>query len=132
MAAVDDELANIWKQLLRAMRRINPKLQAMLRSGEPVAIQDGKFYIRFRYEFHQNQVRAGVDDLNKGLSQVLGGPMEAVVLGENESPPASTESNTSPDANPNPGPHPHPDPASSLTDHPVVRRAVDRWGGKVQ
>jgi len=124
----------VWRQLLRTLRRINPKLQALLRSGEPVALQGGEFYIRFRYEFHQNQVRASIDDLNKGLAEVLGRPMNAVILGENEAPPAaSAEANPSPapapDANPDPNPAPS---ASSLADHPVVRRAVDKWGGKIE
>jgi len=124
--AVDGELADVWKQLLRTMRSINPKLQAMLRSGHPVAIRGGKFYIRFRYEFHQNQVRAGIDDVNKGLSQVLGRPMEAVVLGEEDPLPAEEADSASPN------PNPDPNPPSSLADHPVVRRAVDEWGGEVQ
>ena len=128
--AADPELAGVWKQLLRTMRGVNPKLQALLRSGEPVAVQGGHCYIRFRYEFHRNQVKAGIDDLNKGLAQVLGRPMQAVILGENESPPASDEIDASPAPNPNPDPDSHPTP--SLAEHPVVRRAVEEWGGEIQ
>ncbi len=134
--AADPELAGVWKQLLRTMRGVNPKLQALLRSGEPVAVQGGHCYIRFRYEFHRNQVKAGIDDLNKGLAQVLGRPMQAVILGENESPPASDEIDASPASNPNPNPNPDPNPdshpTSSLAEHPVVRRAVEEWGGEIQ
>jgi hypothetical protein len=134
-ARVEGELGDVWRQLLRALRPINPKLQALLRSGEPVALQGGDFYIRFRYEFHQNQVRASIDDLNRALSQVLGRPMNAVILGENDSPPSDS-------ADPVPNPDPDPDtdsqspadetPTSSLADHPVVRRAVDKWGGEIE
>ncbi len=129
---LEGELGDAWRGLLRAMRRINPKLQALLRSGEAVALQGGDFYIRFRYEFHQNQVRASIDDLNKGLSELLGRPMRAVILGENDSPPApDTVTHSNPDPNPSPDPDPTP-PASSLADHPVVRRAVDKWGGEIE
>ena len=121
------------------MRRINPKLQALLRSGEPVALEGGEFYVRFRYEFHQNQVRASIDELNKGLSEVLGRPMQAIVLGEDESPStanASPAASDEPSPTPNSAPDPQPPttdaPASSLADHPVVRRAVDKWGGEIE
>ena len=127
-ASIDAELAGMWKQLLRTMRGINPKLQAMLRSGEPVALQDGKCYIRFKYEFHQNQVRAGIDDLNKGLSQVLGSPTEAVILGAND--PIPTASASAPAETPS-NPHANPPPDSDLASHPVVRRALDAWGGVI-
>ena len=150
-ARIEGELGDVWRQLLRTLRPINPKLQALLRSGEPVALQGGDFYIRFRYEFHQNQVRTSVDDLNKALSEVLGRPMQAIILGENEEPPTaettaagpsaeSTESTPEPVAadspEPEPEPFPAPDspetPATSLADHPAVRRAVDKWGGKIE
>jgi hypothetical protein len=153
-------LGDVWRQLLRALRPINSKLQALLRSGEPVALQGGDFYIRFRYEFHQNQVRASIDDLNRALSQVLGRPMQATILGENEEPPAASaasielEPTPAPDAtsevdsasqlDPDPAPEQPSSPAagpdasadaptpSSLVDHPVVRRAVDKWGGEIE
>ena len=135
-APIDAELAGVWKQLLRVMRGINAKLQAMLRSGEPAGIQGGKFYIRFKYEFHRNQVQAGIDDVNKGLSQVLGRPMEAVILGENDPLPTASvasqpdaASAPTPASDPDPNPDPNPNPASPLTDHPVVRHALDDWGG---
>ncbi len=137
-APIDAELAGVWKQLLRVMRGINPKLQAMLRSGEPAGIQGGKFYIRFKYEFHRNQVSAGIDDVNKGLSQVLGRPMEAVILGENDplptasvAPQPDAASAPTPTSDPDPNPDPNPDPDPPLTDHPVIRRAVEEWGGKI-
>ncbi len=123
----NEELNAVWKQLLRTMRRINPKLQALLRSGTPVAQHDGQFFIRFRYEFHQKQVKAGIDDVNKGLSQVLGRPMEAVILGENDPLPDLTQAPPSKQEKPTddpPSPH-------SLDEHPVVRRAIDKWGGKI-
>jgi len=130
-APVTGELGDVWRGLLRALRRINPRLQALLRSGEPVSLQGGEFFIRFRYEFHREQVQASIDDLNKGLSEVLGRPMRAVILGENDSPPApDTVTHSNPDPNPSPDPNPTP-PASSLADHPVVRRAVDKWGGEI-
>ena len=140
---VKGELGDVWRQLLRTLRRINPKLQALLRSGEPVALQGGDFYIRFRYEFHQNQVRSSIDDLNKGLSEVLGRPMNAVILGENEAPPPASADSPAPSPPPDPNPdpdldanpssnHPPSPPTPSLTNHPVVRRAVDKWGGEVQ
>ncbi len=129
---VEGELGDVWRQLLRNLRRVNPKLQALLRSGEPVAMQSGEFYIRFRYEFHRNQVQASIDDLNKSLAEVLGRPMNAVILSENEMPPAaSAEANPSPVSVPGADPDPHPAPSSSLANHPVVRRAVDKWGGKI-
>ncbi len=128
---VPGELGDVWRRLLRTTRRINPRLQALLRSGEPVSLQGGECYIRFRYEFHREQVQAAVDDLNKGLSEVLGRPMRAVILDENSSPPASGAVNHSDsDPAPNPDPKPNP-PASSLADHPVVRRAMDKWGGEI-
>ncbi len=139
VARIEGELGDVWRQLLRTMRRINPKLQALLRSGEPVALEGGEFYVRFRYEFHQNQVRASIDELNKGLSEVLGRPMQAIVLGEDESPStanASPAASDEPSPTPNSAPDPQPPttdaPASSLADHPVVRRAVDKWGGEIE
>ena len=118
------ELADVWKQLLRAIRRVDPKLQALLRSGEPLALQKDRFFIRFRYEFHRNQVKAGLDHLNQSLSQIVGRPMSVVILSPDDPIP---ESNPNPDPNPNPNPDPIPQPR--LVDHPVVQRALDHWGG---
>lgn len=132
-APVTGELGDVWRQLLRALRRINPRLQALLRSGEPVALQGGEFHIRFRYEFHREQVQANIDDLNKGLSDVLGRPMRGVILGEDDASSAS-DAAPSPDSTPSSSTKTPTDEApssSSLTDHPVVRRAVDKWGGEV-
>ncbi len=126
-SGANEALNGVWKQLLRTMRRINPKLQALLRSGAPVAQHGGQFFIRFRYEFHQKQVKAGIDDVNKGLSQVLGRPMEAVILGENDPLPDLTQNPPSKQEKPNDDP---PSPRS-LDEHPVVRRAIDKWGGKI-
>jgi hypothetical protein len=115
------------------MRPINARLQAVLRSGEPLAVRDGRFFIRFRYEFHQNQMRAGVDDLNKGLSQVFGRPMEAVILGaEDPLPPQEVSSSDASAADEASSDHASSETSSPLKDHPVVRRAVDKWGGEVQ
>ncbi len=137
-APVTGELGDVWRQLLRALRRANPRLQALLRSGEPTSLQGGEFHIRFRYEFHREQVQANIDDLNKGLSEVLGRPMRAVILGEEESPsPSSVDSAPAPASDSTPPSSAKPpatdvSPPSSLIDHPVVRRAVDKWGGEIE
>jgi DNA polymerase-3 subunit gamma/tau len=129
-APVEGELGDVWRKLFRATRRSNPRLQALLRSGEPVAIRGGEFFIRFRYEFHREKVQSDIDDLNKSLSEVLGRPMQAIILGENETPPIAS-ANPGPDPDPPEPPASDAPPSASLGEHPVVRRAIDKWGGEI-
>jgi len=135
-AAIEGELGDVWRQLMRNLRRANPRLQALLRSGEPIALQGGDFTLFFRHKFHREQVQANIDDLNKALSEVLGRPMQAVISGEDGNAPArvadpapaasSLKTPAAPNATAK-----HPPAPPSLKNHPVVRRAVEKWGGEI-
>ena len=134
---LDPGSAGLWRQLLRNIRRINPRLQALLRSGEPAGVRDGNLYIRFRHDFHREQVGAEIDQVNKALSEVAGRPMRAIILGEGENIPSDAPTDPPPDsASPSSqsasSTTAHTSPASdSLKDSPVVRRAVDKWGAEI-
>ncbi|RUA16550.1 MAG: DNA polymerase III subunit gamma/tau [Clostridia bacterium] len=135
---LDSGTAALWRQLLKNIRRINPRLQALLRSGEPAGVRDGNLYLRFRHDFHREQVRAEIDQVNKALSEVAGRPMQAVILEEGQNIPSGAATDPAPASTP-PASQPASPPAtkrsptqsSSLKDNPVVRRAVDKWGGEI-
>ncbi len=123
---VSGQLGDTWRQLLRTLRRSHPRLQALLRSGEPVSLQEDTLQIHFRYEFHREQVQSNIDALHNALSQIMGRPMRATIIGDTppSSSPAPSKKTT---AKPS-----QPDPAPSLANHPVTQHALKKWGGQLE
>lgn len=72
---LDAALENHWKQIVNAMRQHNPRIQAILRSGAPVAIENDAFVISFQHDFHREQVQGAIDIVSQVVSNVVGRPM---------------------------------------------------------
>ncbi len=74
-AASGAELDQSWKQIVGGMRQYSPRIQAILRSGQPLGIEDDQYVIGFAYDFHRDQVQGAVDQVNAVVSTVMGRPM---------------------------------------------------------
>ncbi len=73
--AGDPALEGYWKQIINAMRQHNPRIQAVLRSGSPLAIDADAFVIGFQHDFHREQVQGAIDVVSQVVSNVIGRPM---------------------------------------------------------
>ncbi len=72
--AVTVDLASLWAKIITAMRPHSPRLQAILRSGTPVALNDDTLVIGFQHEFHREQIQSALDTVANVVSNVLGRP----------------------------------------------------------
>jgi DNA polymerase-3 subunit gamma/tau len=72
--AVTTDLAPLWGHIITAMRRHSPRLQAILRSGVPVALDDDTLVIGFHHEFHREQIQSALDVVCNVVATVLGRP----------------------------------------------------------
>lgn len=50
------EVESLWPKLIRMLRSRDLKLQALMRSGEPIETRGRTVFIRFEYEFHTEEV----------------------------------------------------------------------------
>ncbi len=64
-----------WKQIINAMRQHNPRIQAIMRSGAPVGIENDAFVISFQHDFHREQVQGAIDIVGQVVSNTVGRPM---------------------------------------------------------
>lgn len=81
-----------WQELITTMRSRGMKLQALLRAGEPVAVDKNVVLIRFKHEFHTERVSEESNRrlLEEVLGQLLGYPIQVRCLMPDEpAPPVS-------------------------------------------
>jgi DNA polymerase-3 subunit gamma/tau len=78
--ATTTELGSLWGQIITAMRPHSPRLQAVLRSGTPVALDDDTLVIGFQYDFHREQIQAAIDLVGRVVSTVLGRPVSVQLV----------------------------------------------------
>ncbi len=64
-----------WKQVIKDMRQHNPRIQAIMRSGSLVGIENDAFIISFQHDFHREQVQGAIDIVGHVVSTTLGRPM---------------------------------------------------------
>lgn len=78
-----------WPELIRAVRSRDLQLQALLRAGEPVAVDDDTILIRFKHEYHAQRTseRQNLQLLEEVLGQLVGQPVSVRCLSPGESPP---------------------------------------------
>ncbi len=78
--AVTTDLSSLWGNIVTAMRRHSPRLQAILRSGVPVALNDDTLVVGFQHEFHREQIQSALDVVGNVVSTVLGRPARVQVV----------------------------------------------------
>lgn len=132
--APDSDLQHLWHKIILQTGQFSTKTQAMLRSGQPVAITDDAFVISFRHAFHLEQTQADIDTVTKVVAQVCGRPLAVRLLDEESAKnfrPASAPS-AEPAFSPQSTPQDGSAGASSPAEDPLVRMAIENWGAKVK
>lgn len=111
-----DQVRAQWNRVIAATRTKSPRVQALLRSGEPQAVDGDTVVIALRYSFHKDQLGTPQNQsiVANALSQELGGPCRVRF--------ALTTEESSP--RPQTGQKP-------AEDDPVIRAAVS-MGGRVR
>jgi DNA polymerase-3 subunit gamma/tau len=85
----------LWEDMLSEIRSRNLSLEALLRSGEPLAIEGNALVIGFAYEFHKGKVseeenrRLVEDVLGKLVGRVL--PVRCILTSREDKPAASSK-----------------------------------------
>ncbi|HEY54211.1 MAG TPA: DNA polymerase III subunit gamma/tau [Caldilineae bacterium] len=130
------ELETQWNRIITEMRQHSPKLQAMLRGGNPVGIQGDTFVISFRHDFHREQVQGAIDAVIEIVSKVMGRPLAVRLVEDSGAPtvnanpaPVAAPSPSAASASP-PASSPQPDPPPLEAD-PTVRKAVTELGARI-
>ncbi|MCP4165456.1 MAG: DNA polymerase III subunit gamma/tau [Chloroflexi bacterium] len=133
----DEDIQQQWNRIIQVIRKHSPRAQAMLRSGVPQGVKEDAFVISFRHDFHREQVEGSIDVVTEAVSSVLGRPISVRLVSDGYEPSSSaTPVTRSTPTNPTPSPAPaveaqsEPSPPS-LTEDPVVRKAVDEYGAKI-
>jgi len=77
-----------WPELIRAVRSRDLQLQALLRAGEPVVVENNTIFIRFKYGYHAQRVSESRNQqlLEEVLRQMIGQPVRVRCLLPGESP----------------------------------------------
>ncbi|MCO6453098.1 MAG: DNA polymerase III subunit gamma/tau, partial [Caldilineales bacterium] len=85
-----EELNQTWEKISAAMRPHSAKLQAVMRSGNAVAMNNDELVVHYPYDFHREETEGSIDLVNKVASTVLGKPTRVrVVSGDYTPPPPS-------------------------------------------
>ncbi len=81
-----------WAELIQLMRAYDTRLQALLRSGGPVAIHNNEVFVRFKYEFHFEHVSKpqNLRLLERCLEELFGQPINVYCLSPGDSLPDFT------------------------------------------
>jgi DNA polymerase-3 subunit gamma/tau len=128
------ELETQWNRIITEMRQRSPKLQAMLRGGNPVGIQGDTFVISFRHDFHREQVQGSIDAVIEVVSKIMGRPL-AVRLRKEDNDASKNNPVSASDVIPSvtpPSPVTPPQPESPpLESDPTVRKAIDEFGARI-
>jgi DNA polymerase-3 subunit gamma/tau len=109
-----------WGSVLQAIRPRNRAVEALLKSCEPMAVQDDRVTLGFYHSFHREKTN---EDRNRQvieetLSELAGRPLRvkcALLEGDREQKEQESEAKR----------------REELLDNPVVREAVERYGAKV-
>ncbi len=132
-----EDIQQQWNRIIQVIRKHSPRAQAMLRSGAPQGVIEDAFVISFRHDFHREQVEGSIDVVTEVVSSVLGRPISVRLVSDDYEPSwPATAVTRSPQTNPTPSLAPaieaqsEPSPPS-LTEDPVVRKAVDEYGAKI-
>ncbi|HEC33460.1 MAG TPA: DNA polymerase III subunit gamma/tau [Chloroflexi bacterium] len=72
-----EEVQNHWPELLSAIRPRNLSLEALLRSGKPVGVENGMILIGFAHQFHRGKVEeeTNLRVVEEALGKLLGQPV---------------------------------------------------------
>ncbi|MCS7040083.1 MAG: DNA polymerase III subunit gamma/tau [Anaerolineae bacterium] len=116
------ELGSLWGQIITAMRPHSARLQAVLRSGTPVALNDDTLVIGFQYDFHREQIQGAIDLVARVAATVLGRPVsvQLVDLKREAAPPAAPRPEPKSTSRSAPPPSSS---ASSASEDPLLRTA---------
>ncbi len=126
-----EDLRLNWDRILAEIRPHDPKIEALLKDSQAVAIEGQKVVIGFYYVFHKERI---ADDKNRSLvekviSRVMGCPcqVKCVYTPRDKS---NQKSAAKPKA-PAPETSPDKDRYQAATEDPVIRAAVKRYGAQV-
>jgi DNA polymerase-3 subunit gamma/tau len=126
-------LQSRWSEFLNALRPRNLPLEALMRSSEPVAVEDGIVVLGFAHDFHRGKVEEERNkrDVEDVLSDMVGRShrVRCVLLRPNQDRSSEQTASLGPATSANS--HPSVAPSSSLEDDPLVRTAVNDLGAKV-
>jgi DNA polymerase-3 subunit gamma/tau len=87
-----DRLVAVWPRVLDSLWASNRSLQALLRGGRPVAVQNAEVVLNFQYEFHKGKIEepSNRTAVEQALGKALGQPATIrCVMGEEAGAPAS-------------------------------------------
>lgn len=132
-ATTDTNLQKLWNQIVLQTGRFSSKTQAMLRSGQPVAMTEDSFVISFRHAFHLEQTQVDIDTVTKVVAQVCGRPLVIRLLDEEAA--AKFKATTGPSSESVPvsqGAPPVDTSAAAPQQDPLVRMAIEDLGAQIK
>lgn len=126
------EIQGRWAELLSVIRPRNLSLEALLRSGRPVAVEEGVVLIGFAHQFHRGKVdeEANRRTVEEALGQLLGRPVRVRCVVASGDAPSRQAHRPAPQA-PAPAQRAAPAASAATAEDGLIQAAVDKLGARV-
>ena len=117
---------NAWRDLLTILGKYDRTVQAIMRSGSLVEMEEDRMVIGFRYRFHKEKMESEKAQrvLHQALEELFGRPVQTQIVMADKS--AKPTGKKTPPARPRPAPEP-----AEMRKDPVVRAAVEKYGAQI-